>query len=80
KAVFDGEVDNVSYIGNAQMVMLRHGKYFTTYSNLGTVSVQKGEKVRMGQILGQVDDGAQLVFVVSDEKGNNYDPERWLRR
>ncbi|HXD76172.1 MAG TPA: peptidoglycan DD-metalloendopeptidase family protein [Puia sp.] len=80
KAVFEGEVENVSYIGNTEMVMIRHGKYFTTYSNLGTVSVQKGEKVHMGQILGQLDDNGQLEFIVSDEKGNNFNPESWLKR
>jgi len=80
KAVFDGEIESVLNIGDAQAVMIRHGKYFTTYSNLGTVSVTKGEKVRMGQILGEVDHNGQLEFIVSDEKYNNYDPERWLRR
>ena len=58
--------------------MVRHGKYFTTYTNLSTVSVTKGEKVQTGQIVGQVDSKGQLDFVVSDEKGINYDPERWL--
>jgi murein hydrolase activator len=47
---------------------------------LSTVSVQKGEKVHTSQILGQVGDIGQLEFIVSDEKGINYDPERWLRR
>jgi septal ring factor EnvC (AmiA/AmiB activator) len=80
KAVFDGEVENVFNVGDVEAVMIRHGKYFTTYSNLGTVSVQKGTKIHMGQIVGQVDSKGQLDFVVSDEKGINYDPERWLRR
>jgi septal ring factor EnvC (AmiA/AmiB activator) len=80
KAVFDGEVETIFSIGEAEVVMVRHGKYFTTYSNLSTVSVTKGEKVHTGQIIGQVDSKGQLDFVVSDEKGINYDPERWLRR
>jgi murein hydrolase activator len=80
KAVFDGEVENVFNISEVSAVMVRHGKYFTTYSNLSTVSVTKGEKIHMGQILGQVDGSGQLEFVVSDEKGINYDPERWLKR
>ncbi len=80
KVVFDGVVENVFNISEVQAVMVRHGKYFTTYSNLSTVSVTKGEKVHMGQILGQVDANGQLEFVVSDEKLNNYDPERWLKR
>ena len=80
KAVFNGEVESIFNIGDAPAVMVRHGKYFTTYSNLSGVAVAKGEKVTMGQILGQVDQGGQLEFVVSDEKGNNFDPEQWLRR
>lgn len=80
KSVFEGEVESILYIGDDQAVMIRHGKYFTTYSNLGTVSVQKGDKVRTGQVIGQVGSGAQLEFIVSDEKGNYFDPERWLKR
>jgi murein DD-endopeptidase MepM/ murein hydrolase activator NlpD len=67
-------------IGDVQAVMIRHGRYFTTYSNLSTVSVTKGEHVNTGQILGRVGDMAQLEFVLSDEKGRNQDPERWLKR
>ncbi len=80
KAVFEGEVQAVMNIGDVQAVMLRHGGYFTTYSNLSTVSVTKGEHVNTGQILGRVGDMAQLEFVLSDEKGRNQDPERWLKR
>src|SRR5579863_9486337 len=80
KAVYEGLVETIFSVGDAEVVMVRHGKYFTTYSNLSTVSVTKGEKVQTGQIVGQVDSKGQLDFIVSDEKGINYDPERWLRR
>jgi septal ring factor EnvC (AmiA/AmiB activator) len=80
KAVFEGVVENIMYIGDVPVVMIRHGKYFTTYSNLSTVSVTKGEKIHTSQIVGQVAENGQLDFVVSDEKGNNFDPERWLKR
>jgi murein DD-endopeptidase MepM/ murein hydrolase activator NlpD len=60
--------------------MVRHGKYFTTYSNLGSAVVSKGQQVKTGQIIGRVADVAQLEFVLSDEKGKVYDPEIWLRR
>ncbi|HEV3414650.1 MAG TPA: peptidoglycan DD-metalloendopeptidase family protein [Puia sp.] len=80
KAVFDGVVESIFNVSEGEVVMVRHGKYFTTYSNLSTVSVTKGEKVHMGQIVGQVDTKGQLDFIVSDEKGINYDPEQWLRR
>jgi murein hydrolase activator len=80
KAVFEGEVQSVMNIGDVQAVMIRHGKYFTTYSNLTTVSVTKGEHVSTGQILGRVGEIAQLEFVLSDDRNRNLDPERWLKR
>lgn len=55
KAVFEGVVEAIFSVGDAQVVMVRHGKYFTTYTNLSTVSVTKGEKVQTGQIVGQVE-------------------------
>jgi septal ring factor EnvC (AmiA/AmiB activator) len=80
KAVFEGEVQSVMNIGDVQAVMIRHGKYFTTYSNLSTVSVSKGERVGTGQIIGRVGEIAQLEFVLSDDRNRNLDPERWLKR
>jgi len=80
KAVFEGEISVIFSVGDVQALMIRHGKYFTTYSNLSTVSVTKGEKVKTGQIIGRVADIGQLEFVLSDEKGRNYDPEQWLKR
>src|SRR5580704_3388097 len=34
KAVFEGVVEAIFSVGDAQVVMVRHGKYFTTYTNL----------------------------------------------
>lgn len=83
KAVFEGTVTSVVYIEDMQMVMLQHGKYFSTYSNLSSVSVQKGQTVQRGQVIGRAAanlDGVGAVdFFISDEKSNQ-DPERWLRR
>ena len=80
KAVFDGVVQNVINVGDVQAVILRHGKYFTTYSNLEGVSVAKGENIKTGQALGKLSDVGQLEFIISDDKDRNLDPERWLRR
>lgn len=83
KAVFEGTVTSVVYIEDMQMVMLQHGKYFSTYSNLSSVNVQKGQTVQRGQVIGRAAanlDGVGAVdFYISDEK-NNKDPESWLRR
>jgi len=80
KAVFEGVVSSVFNVGDVNAVIIRHGKYFTTYSNLSAVSVNKGEQVRTGQIIGRVGDIGQLEFVLSDEKDHMFDPEKWLMR
>jgi murein hydrolase activator len=80
KSVFKGVVQSVFSVGDVSAIMIRHGKYFTTYSNLSTVSVNKGEAVVTGQIIGRVGEMAQLEFVLSDENRRYYDPEKWFRR
>jgi septal ring factor EnvC (AmiA/AmiB activator) len=84
KSVFNGEVAAVANLGDGMMVTIRHGKYFTVYSNLSSVSVTKGNSVSTGQMLGragQSDDGSggQIDFILMIES-KNVNPEPWLRR
>lgn len=83
KAVADGLVSTVFDLGGASAVLVRHGKYFTVYNNLSSVSVNKGDQVNAGTVLGKTaaaDDGqGQLYFMITDEKANKLDPERWLK-
>jgi murein hydrolase activator len=84
KAVFDGEVSAVSNTGDGMMVMIRHGKYFTVYSNLSSASVSRGDAVRTGQAIGraaEADDGSggQLDFMLMIET-KNVNPQPWLRK
>ena len=83
KVVFDGEVASILNIGNVQAVIVKHGKYYTTYSNLYLVSVAKGDQVKTGQVLGKVaeksDNLGELEFGITEDSGNNLDPEKWLR-
>jgi len=85
KAVFDGEVKAVFNIGDTKSVMIQHGKYFTVYSNLGSVSVSKGAEVKRGQMIGKVGedesdgDGGKLDFLLMIEN-KNVNPEQWLRK
>ena len=65
-------------------ITIRHGKYFTTYSNLSAVSVSKGAIVKTGQQIakaGKDDDGSggQIDFILMIET-RNVDPKPWLRR
>jgi murein hydrolase activator len=82
KAVFDGEVLAVTNIGPVQAIIIKHGKYFTTYSNLESVSVSKGQQLKRGQIIGKVTDTGgkgSLEFIISNDMDKNFDPEKWLR-
>ncbi|MEJ7735967.1 MAG: peptidoglycan DD-metalloendopeptidase family protein [Chitinophagaceae bacterium] len=84
KAVFDGQVTYIFYIGEVQGIVIKHGKYFSTYSNLSSASVSKGQQVNRGQVIGQVadkgDGQGELEFLISNEKNQNFNPESWLRR
>lgn len=83
KVIFDGEIVMVTYVGDVQAVIVRHGKYFTTYSNLSSVNVVKGQQVKTGQILGKVaekeDNLGELELGISNDVNKSFDPEKWLR-
>lgn len=83
KAVFDGEVTLVSYIEDNQAVFLKHGKYFTVYSNLGSANVKKGDVVKTGEVIGKAganDEGQGQVDFILMKESNNVNPEQWLRK
>src|SRR5205809_469405 len=84
KAVFDGEVAAIHNYGDGVAVVIRHGKYFTSYSNLSGVTVSKGTEVKTGQVIGRVGEaqdggGGQVDFMLMIES-KNVNPEQWLHR
>lgn len=79
KAVFAGDVSSVFDIEGVSVVLVRHGKYFTTYSGLSSVSVSKGQKVSAGQSLGKAASNGEVDFLLLQEN-RNQNPETWLRR
>jgi murein hydrolase activator len=84
KSVFQGEVVDVYNTGESWAVTVRHGKYFTVYSNLSNVNVSKGSSVSTGQSLGragQDDDGSGgMVDFILMVENKNVNPESWLHR
>ncbi len=81
KSVFDGEVTLVNYMDDKQVVFIKHGKYFTVYSNLAVATVQRGDKVKTGQVIGKAglnDDGNGEVDFILMNENNNVNPESWL--
>ena len=83
KMIFGGEVVLVNNYDDVQMVVVKHGSYFTGYSNLTGVNLNKGQTVEVGQVIGKVaanlDGIGAIDLIISNEK-SDLDPEQWLRR
>ena len=83
KVIFDGEVSSVFSVGDVTAVIVRHGKYFTSYSGLSSASVRKGQQVKIGEVLGRMaeksDGVGELEFIIMNDKMSYLSPRSWLR-
>ena len=84
RAVYDGEVTQIGEVAGDSTIYVKHGKYYTTYSNLVGINVTQGQKIKAGDVLGNVgsdDTGkGQIDFLLLDTSGINQDPEKWLTK
>ncbi len=84
KAVFDGEVVRVAFVsGMGNIVLIKHGDYFTLYSKLKKVAVKNGQQVmssdKIGTVLTDKNGISELHFEIwKNLKLQN--PELWLSR
>jgi septal ring factor EnvC (AmiA/AmiB activator) len=82
KSVADGVVVSVSADDNA-FVVIRHGKYFSGYSNLSSVSVSRNQEVKAGTVIGKsgtsIDGEGILMFSIMNDKAVQMNPESWLK-
>jgi murein hydrolase activator len=82
RAVFSGEVAAVQNFAGSYAVLIRHGEYFTVYSNLRSVSVSRGEKVSLKQAIGTVitdpSDGTTEVHFEVRKGAAPMNPSTWL--
>ena len=82
KAVFDGVVSQVLVMpGYNQCVLVQHGNYFTLYCKMKNIAVKAGDKIKTGQLIGDIDTingQTQLHFEVWKGK-DPQNPETWLR-
>lgn len=80
RAVFEGQVSSIVQISGNLAVLVKHGEYFTVYSNLRSVLVNRGDKVTVKQPIGTVrssDEGTLVEFQLW--KGTvKLNPEYWL--
>ena len=85
RAVFDGEVASVTKLTGANtVVIIRHGEYFTVYSNLENVMVKRGDKVKTKQNIGTVhtnktENKTELHFELLKEQSRQ-NPANWLSK
>jgi septal ring factor EnvC (AmiA/AmiB activator) len=82
RAVFTGDVTQVMDISGTYLVLIKHGEYFTVYSNLKSVSVSKGQKVSTRQNIGTVatdpTTGETNVHFELYKGTSPVDPKQWL--
>ena len=82
RAVFEGDVAAVQNFAGSFAVIIKHGEYFTVYSNLKSVSVSRGQKVNLKQSIGTVItdpvDGTTEVHFEIRKGINPMNPSSWL--
>jgi murein hydrolase activator len=82
KSVFPGTVSSVlANSDGTKTVMLKHGSYFTIYSNLSGVSVSKGQQVSAGTpvgVVGQDFDGSYTLDFQVWNGTSPVDPLGWV--
>jgi len=83
RAVSDGYVfEVVPFPDFGEVVLVKHGTYYTAYGNLSSIYARKNQVVKQGDVIGLSGDednlrGEVLFFLVRD--GSEFvDPERWL--
>lgn len=84
RSVFEGEVSSVVPIPGANiMVLIRHGNYFTVYSNLINVKVKAGDIISLKEPIGQAftdEEGKTMVQFGLWKDADIQDPQPWLAK
>ena len=85
RTVFEGEVCFVTSQGSNNAILIRHGLYFTLYSNIEKVFVKVGDKVATGQEIGRihtnVSDGKTILhFEIWQENKTTVNPALWIKK
>ncbi len=83
RAIFEGEVIAIiSVPGGGKGVTLKHGNYISTYYNLSTLYVKKGDKVAAKEVLGEINtnrlDGTTKLKFYLYRDSNRLNPEDWI--
>ncbi|MEZ4888951.1 MAG: peptidoglycan DD-metalloendopeptidase family protein [Chitinophagales bacterium] len=83
RALFEGKVSNTLYSPTFQWaVIVKHGEYFTVYSNLEEVQVSKGDEITTRQAIGtiytDVEEGKTEVHLEVWKGNGKLNPIEWI--
>ena len=83
RCIFEGRVTAVVNDGNYHFVLIRHGEYISVYCNIVNMRVSGGEKVKAGDIIGDIAIDAKsgtprMQFQLRKEK-QTLNPAEWLK-
>lgn len=85
RSIFEGQVMAIQMIKGAnKLVFIQHGDYISVYSNLATVSVNKGDKVTTKQKIGTVakshTEGKTILKFYIYQNKTKINPADWIYR
>ena len=84
-AIADGQVSASVYIpGKNYMVLVKHGEYFSVYSQIENVEVSKNQKIKAGTQIGTVakdpaTNSYELFFQIYKNK-TRLNPSKWIKK
>jgi len=72
----------ISVPGGSRGVTVKHGNYISTYYNLSTLYVKKGDKVATKEVLGDINtdrfDGTTKLKFYLYRDSSRLNPEEWI--
>lgn len=81
KAVFTGKVVGVQFIpGFKNTVIIKHGGYYTVYSNLASVYVKKDDTIAAQEEIGKLSTSEPEIHFEVWRGKERLDPAKWIQR
>jgi septal ring factor EnvC (AmiA/AmiB activator) len=83
RAIYEGEVTWCAQMNGSYAVIIQHGNYRTVYSQLKSISVKQGDKVKTKQYIGEIltntneDNKTELYFQIYKDR-SILNPSLWL--
>lgn len=83
RSIFTGEVSDVQMASNGTAtIIVRHGDYTTTYSNIEKVFVKKGDKISTKEVLGEIHfnnfTGKAILKFLIFQNTTKLNPQSWI--